>query len=38
VDYKENKHIVFDLHVMQTWVWEKGKWQLLNRQSTSNKK
>ncbi len=38
VDYKENKHIVFDLHVMQTWVWKKGKWQLLNRQSVSNKK
>lgn len=38
VDYKENKHIVFDLHVMQTWIWEKGRWQLLNRQSVSNKK
>lgn len=38
VDYKENKHIVFDLHVLQTWIWEKGRWQLLNRQSVSNKK
>lgn len=38
VDYKENKHIVFDLHVMQTWIWKKGRWQLLNRQSVSNKK
>lgn len=38
VDYKENSHIVFDLHVMQTWIWEKGKWVMLNRQSVSNKK
>lgn len=38
VDYKENKHIVFDLNVMQTWIWEKGRWQMLNRQSVSNKK
>lgn len=38
VDYKEHEHLVFDLHVMQTWIFEKGRWQLLNRQSVSNKK
>ena len=38
VDYKEHEHLIFDLHVMQTWVFEKGRWQLLNRQSVSNKK
>jgi len=30
--------MVFDLHVMQTWIWKNGRWQMLNRQSVSNKK
>lgn len=38
VDYKGTEHMMFDLHVMQTWVYEDGRWQMLNRQSTSNKK
>lgn len=38
VDYKNTEHMIFDLHVMQTWVWEDGRWQMLNRQSMSNKK
>lgn len=38
VNYKGEEHMVFDLHVMQTWVWEDGRWQLLNRQSTGIKK
>jgi ketosteroid isomerase-like protein len=35
VDYK-NKRAVFDLYEMQTWVWEQGRWQLLNRQSVNH--
>lgn len=38
VDLKGQEHMVFDLNVMQTWVWEDGRWQMLNRQSISNKK
>jgi len=38
VDMKGQEHMVFDLHVMQTWIWEDGRWQMLNRQSISNKK
>lgn len=38
VDMKGQEHMVFDLHVMQTWIWEDGRWQMLNRQSMSNKK
>ena len=38
VDYKGIDHMVFDLHVMQTWIWKNGRWQMLNRQSVSNKK
>lgn len=37
VDYKDSMHMMFDLHVMQTWIWRDGKWKLLNRQSMSNK-
>lgn len=36
VDYKEYEHMIFNLHVMQTWVWTDGRWQMLNRQSVSN--
>ncbi|MCB0697463.1 MAG: nuclear transport factor 2 family protein [Chitinophagaceae bacterium] len=38
VDYKEHEHLLFDLNVMQTWVYEDGRWQMLNRQSAVNKK
>lgn len=38
VDYKGTEHMMFDLHVMQTWVYEDGRWQMLNRQSVANKK
>lgn len=38
VNYKGTEHLLFDLSVMQTWIWEKGRWQMLNRQSVSNKK
>jgi len=38
VDMKGQEHMIFDLHVMQTWIWEDGRWQMLNRQSMSNKK
>lgn len=38
VDYKEYEHLSFDLNVMQTWVWEDDRWQMLNRQSVGNKK
>lgn len=37
VDYKEYEHLSFDLNVMQTWVWEDDRWQMLNRQSVGNK-
>ena len=37
VDYKEYEHLSFDLNVMQTWVYEDGRWQMLNRQSVGNK-
>lgn len=37
VDYKGNEHMLFDLNVMQTWVYENGRWQMLNRQSVGNK-
>jgi hypothetical protein len=29
-----NKQLPFKLHIMQVWVWEKKKWQMLSRQST----
>lgn len=38
VDYKETEHMLFDLNVMQTWVYEEDRWQMLNRQSIGNKK
>lgn len=38
INYKGEEHMMFDLHVMQTWIWEDGRWQLLNRQSTGIKK
>jgi len=38
VDYKGTEHMMFDLHVMQTWIHEGGRWQMLNRQSMGNKK
>lgn len=38
VDYKSTEHMIFDLHVMQTWIYEDGRWQMLNRQSMANKK
>lgn len=38
VDYKGSEHLVFDLNVMQTWVWEDVRWQMVNRQSVGNKK
>ncbi|MCB0699883.1 MAG: nuclear transport factor 2 family protein [Chitinophagales bacterium] len=37
VDYKGNEHMMFDLNVMQTWVYENDRWQMLNRQSVANK-
>lgn len=37
VDYKEYEHLIFDLNVMQTWTYEDGRWQMLNRQSVANK-
>ncbi len=37
VDYKEHEHLIFDLNVMQTWTYEDGRWQMLNRQSVANK-
>lgn len=37
VDYKEMSHLIFDLNVMQTWVYEDDCWQMLNRQSVGNK-
>lgn len=37
VDYKEHEHLIFDLSVMQTWTYEDGRWQMLNRQSVANK-
>lgn len=37
VDYKGTEHMMFDLNVMQTWIYEDGRWQMLNRQSVANK-